>query len=113
MDYTTFDYSIFKEHLQQLIQTRNLSAKALGEEINVTPATLSRYLSGNRTPDLPYVVKLAQYFNVSIDWLLGLNGDKFDVMPKEVQEIAELYQLSSLQDRRVVQAVLDKYKERK
>lgn len=107
------DYTIFKVNLLHLMQARGLSAKALGAEINVTPATLSRYLSGNRTPDLPYVVKIAQYFSVSIDWLLGLNGDKFDIMPKEVQEVAELYQLSSPQDRRVVQAVLDKYKERK
>lgn len=107
------DYTIFREHLRQLMQARNLSAKALGEEINVAPATLSRYLSGNRTPDLPYVVKISQYFSVSIDWLLGLNGDKYDIMPKEVQEVAELYQFASPQDRRVVQAVLDKYKERK
>lgn len=107
------DYTIFREHLLHLLQTRNLSMKALGEEINVTPATLSRYLSGDRTPDLPYVVKIASYFSVSIDWLLGLNGDKYDIMPVEVQEIADLYQLASPQDRRVVQAVLDKYKERK
>ncbi len=106
------DYTIFKEHLRHLMKTRNLSMKALGEELNVTPATLSRYLSGDRTPDLPYVVKIASYFNVSIDWLLGFNGDKFDIMPVEVQEIATLYQLASPQDRRVVQAVLDKYKER-
>ncbi len=106
------DYTVFREHLRQLMQTRKLSAKALSEEINVTSATLSRYLSGNRTPDLPYVVKISQYFSVSIDWLLGLNGDKYDIMPKEVQEIAELYQFASPQDRRVVQAVLDRYKER-
>lgn len=107
------DYTIFREHLRHLLQTRNLSMKALGEELNVTPATLSRYLSGDRTPDLLYVVKIASYFSVSIDWLLGLNGDKYDIMPVEVQEIANLYQMASPQDRRVVQAVLDKYKERK
>lgn len=107
------DYTIFREHLRHLMQTRNLSMKALGEELNVTPATLSRYLSGDRTPDLPYVVKIASYFNISIDWLLGFNGDKYDIMPVEVQEIANLYQMASPQDRRVVQAVLDKYQERK
>lgn len=103
------DYTIFRENLQSLIETRSSSLKALSEEIKVTPATLSRYLSGQRTPDLPYVVKIATFFNVSIDWLLGLNGDKFDVLPKEVQQIANLYQLASPDDRRVVQAVLAKY----
>lgn len=103
------DYTIFRENLQSLIDIRSSSLKSLSEEIKVTPATLSRYLSGQRTPDLPYVVKIATFFNVSIDWLLGLNGDKFDVLPKEVQQIANLYQLASLDDRRVVQAVLAKY----
>lgn len=103
------DYTIFRENLQSLIDTRSSSLKSLSEEIKVTPATLSRYLSGQRTPDLPYVVKIATFFNVSIDWLLGLNGDKFDVLPKEVQQIANLYQLASPDDRRVVQAVLAKY----
>lgn len=103
------DYTIFRENLQSLIDTRSSSLKSLSEEIKVTPATLSRYLSGQRTPDLPYVVKIAIFFNVSIDWLLGLNGDKFDVLPKEVQQIANLYQLASPDDRRVVQAVLAKY----
>lgn len=103
------DFTIFRENLQSLIDTRSSSLKSLSEEIKVTPATLSRYLSGQRTPDLPYVVKIATFFNVSIDWLLGLNGDKFDVLPKEVQQIANLYQLASPDDRRVVQAVLAKY----
>lgn len=103
------DYTIFRENLQSLIDTRSSSLKSLSEEIKVTPATLSRYLSGQRTPDLPYVVKIATFFNVSIDWLLGLNGDKFDVLPKEVQQIANLYQLASPDDRRVVRAVLAKY----
>lgn len=107
------DNTIFREHLRHLLQTRNLSMKAFGEELNVTPAALSRYLSVDRTPDLPYIVKIASYFSVSIDRLLGLNGDKYDIMPVEVQEIADLYQMASPQDRRVVQAVLDKYKERK
>lgn len=73
--------------------------------------TLSRYLAGKRTPDLPYVVKISEYFNISIDWLLGLNGEKFDVMPPEIQEVALLYSVATKDDRRVVQAVLGKYKE--
>ena len=107
------DYSFFRENLRNLINVRGVTIKAFAEEVNASSATISRYLSGDRTPDLPYVVKIAEYFNVSIDWLLGINGDKFDVMPKEVQEVASLYSLASPDDRRVVQAVLGKYKEQK
>ena len=105
------DYTPFQENLKRLMSSRTFSMKLFGEEVGITAATLSRYLSGNRTPDLPYVVKIAEYFNVSIDWLLGLNGDKFDVLPKEIQDIAHLYTLATPDDRRVVQAVLHKYME--
>lgn len=103
------DYKPFQENLKRLMSSRNFSMKLFGEEVGMTAATLSRYLSGSRTPDLPYVVKIATYFNVSIDWLLGLNGDKFEVLPKEIQDVAQLYTLASPDDRRVVQAVLHKY----
>ncbi len=105
------DYSKFRENLQNLIHSRGITIKHLGGEINAAPATISRYLSGDRAPDLIYVVKLAGYFNVSIDWLLGVNGDKFDILPLEIQEVAHLYSLASTDDRYVVQAVLGKYKE--
>ena len=104
-----FDYTAFRTNLRRLMSVRGFSVKGFAAEVDITAATLSRYLSGDRTPDLPYVVRLAQYFNVSIDWLLGLNGDKFEVMPKEIQDIAHLYTLATPDDRRVVQAVLHKY----
>lgn len=105
----TMDFTYFQENLKRLMSSRGFSMKALSEEVGITAATISRYLSGNRTPDLLQIVKIASYFNVSIDWLLGLNGDKFEVMPKEIQDIAHLYTLATPDDRRVVQAVLHKY----
>lgn len=106
-----FDYTAFRTNLRRLIDVRGFTVKSFAAEVDITSATLSRYLSGDRTPDLPYVVRLSQYFNVSIDWLLGLSGEMFDVMPKELQEVAKRYSVATLDDRNVVQAVLSKYKE--
>lgn len=39
-----------------------------------------------------------------------MSGDKYNVMPKEVQEIADLYQAATTDDRLVVDAVLKKYR---
>lgn len=105
------DYAIFRENLRQLVDSSGKSLQELATELNMSAPTLSRYLTGNRTPDLPYVVKISEYFNISIDWLLGLNGEKFDIMPPEIQEVATLYAIATKDDRRVVQAVLAKYKE--
>lgn len=109
MDASTFDYKPFRDNLRALITGRGLSLNALSEEIGMRTATLSRYLSDDRKPDLIYAVAISRYFNVSLDWLLGLNGEKFEVLPEEVQKIATAYQVATLDDRRVVQAVLNKY----
>lgn len=104
------DYSIFQSRLEALMESRGYNIQTLSAEVNITTAALSRYLSGKRTPDLRYVVKLAEYFGVSIDWLLGLNGDKYEVLPQEIQDFAYLYSLATPDDRRVVQVILNKYR---
>lgn len=104
------DYSIFRERLRQLVDSRGQSINVLSEALGMSTPTLSRYLSGNRTPDLPYVVKISEYFCVSVDWLIGLNGDKYEIMPQEIQDVAELYSIATQDDRRVIQAVLSKYR---
>lgn len=104
------DYSIFRERLRQLTAGTGKNQNDMAAALRMSAPTLNRYLVGKRSPDLPYVVKIAEYFNVSVDWLLGLNGEKYKVMPPEIQEIADLYSAANLDDRRVVQAVLSKYK---
>lgn len=104
------DYTIFREHLKQLIQSRGKTVKDFAYEVDITPATISRYLTGDRTPELQYVVKLAEYFGVSVDWMLGINGDKFEVIPPALQEIMTLYSRATLSDKKVVQTLLEKYR---
>ena len=105
-----FDFTTFKSNLRSLINSRGLTVKDFAAEVNIKAATIHRYLAGDRKPDVSYVIAIASFFNVSIDWLLGINGEQFDVMPKEVQEVASLYQYASNDDRNVVQAVLSKYR---
>lgn len=105
------DFTIFRDRLRQLVTGSGKTLQDLAADLNMSTPTLSRYLTGSRTPDLPYVVKISQHFNISIDWLLGLNGEKFEIMPPEIQEVATLYSVATQDDRRVVQAVLKKYKE--
>lgn len=80
-------------------------------EIISVEDTLSRYLQGVREPELKYVVRLARYFGVSVDWLLGLSNDRYEAVPTEVREFATLYALASPDDRTIVETVLKKYRE--
>jgi len=106
------DFTHFRNNLRDLMDSHGLSMLSLAKEINSTPATVSRYLSANRTPDLDYVVRIAAYFNVPIDWLLGFDGEKHAPIPREHQELIELYSKASVDDKRIIQLILQKYREK-
>lgn len=100
----------FKTNLRALIESRGVLGKDLAESINSTPISISRYLNGVREPELKYVIALAEYFDVSVDWLLGRNEDKFNILPPDIQELVNLYSLATSSDRAAVQSILEKYR---
>ena len=104
------DYKIFREHMRQLCDSTGKPLREIAEGLKISAPTLSRYLTGERLPEITYLVKVAEHFHVSLDWLVGLSGDKYELMPLELQEIASLYGAATMDDKRVVQAVLNKYR---
>lgn len=73
---------IFAERLRKLRTGKGLSTRALGEIIGVSNATVSRYETGKRDPDLLVVNKIANYFGVTIEYLCGedIKGDLDDLI---------------------------------
>ena len=61
----------FGEILMQLRQEKHLSQAELGRIIYVSGGTISNYENGVHYPDVEKLFKLADYFEVSIDYLLG------------------------------------------
>ncbi len=108
---TDFNYEDFRLRLGSLMASHGLNRSELSDATGIARPTVSRYLSGDRQPDLPYIIKLAEYFNVSIDWLLGIGEDRYEKMPADVVEFVRLYSLATPDDRMVIKAVLQKYKE--
>jgi len=98
----TINYQIFRSRLTYLITQSNKRQATVSVETGIRPATLSRYLSGDRTPDLEYVAILADYFGVSMDWLMGRSDDGSELM--------RLYSLASDDDKLVIDTILKKYK---
>lgn len=56
--------------LRTLRKNKGLSMKSLGEIIGVAESTISQYETGKREPDFETLLKIAEYFNVSTDYLL-------------------------------------------
>lgn len=63
--------NIFGKRLKQLRIKQNMSQKELSERIGVVRSTITQYETGLRMPSLSMVIKIADYFEVSVDYLIG------------------------------------------
>ncbi len=59
------------EKLRELRLKRGLSLKELGNAIGVAESTMSLYETGKRKPDYENLKRLADFFDVTVDFLLG------------------------------------------
>lgn len=57
--------------LKQLREQRHISQVFLGMELGMSQNTISRYETGVREADYETLIAFADYFNVSVDYLLG------------------------------------------
>lgn len=56
--------------LKFLREKRKISQQKLAMDLNVNQNTVSRYENGSRQADYEMLIKIADYFNVSVDYLL-------------------------------------------
>ena len=63
--------STFGDRLKELRQKSNIKQTAIAEMLGVLPRAVRFYESGEREPNIESIKKLADFFNVSTDYLLG------------------------------------------
>ena len=70
----------FGERLKQIRSEKHMTQRDTAKALGVTPASLSAYEKGNQLPSITVAIKAARFFNVSLDWLVGINDtlDPFD-----------------------------------
>lgn len=56
--------------LRELRKQRKISQLKLAIDLNTSQNTISRYETGAREPSLTELIRIADYFNVSTDYLL-------------------------------------------
>ncbi len=71
-----FSMDKFSYRLTVLLDENNMSQTQLAKKIGTSNVTICRYLTGERVPRLDVVTKIADVFNVSLDYLLGLSNDE-------------------------------------
>ena len=74
--------SEFSNRFRQLKEESNLTLKDLSEELGISVPNLSYYMKG-REPSYDILINIANYFNVTTDWLIG-NDTKQSASEKEI-----------------------------
>ncbi|MEG6521166.1 helix-turn-helix domain-containing protein [Desulfotomaculum sp. 1211_IL3151] len=59
------------KRIKKLRTTKELTQAELAKHLEVTTSSVGMYESGTRNPSYEVMVKLANFFNVSVDYLLG------------------------------------------
>lgn len=62
---------VFGERLLELRKEKNISQATLAKMLNVSSGIVCLWETDRSEPTAPNLVKLADYFNVSVDYLLG------------------------------------------
>ncbi|HBF5857509.1 helix-turn-helix domain-containing protein [Clostridioides difficile] len=70
---------MFGERLKELRIKFGLKQHELAEILNVSQSTIGMYENDQRTPPIESIVKLAEYFNVTTDYLLGHTKTDYSV----------------------------------
>ncbi|MDF2563696.1 MAG: immR [Massilibacillus sp.] len=61
--------------LREIRKKNNISQQEISALINVTPRAWRFYETGDREPSIKALVILADHFNVSVDYLVGMTDD--------------------------------------
>ena len=70
---------IFKEKLLELRKQKGWSQEELGNNLDVSRQTISKWESGQSTPEMEKLVKISEIFEISLDELIiGIKNEVKD-----------------------------------
>ena len=106
------------KNLRKLRLEKGVSQMQLANAVWVTQQSINKYENHNIEPDIATLIKLADYFNTSVDYLIGHTEiphviepiEKYD-LNREESELIENYRKLSDKQKAAVQAVTDSYTE--
>jgi len=92
---------MFSERLKALRNKLKIDRKEICEKLGVALTTYSNYENNNREPDFDTLIKLAKYFNVTTDYLLGITdirncyecreNNAEDKLTQDEEKVIQLY----------------------
>ena len=67
---------MFQLVLKELRERYKLSQVELAKKLNLSPSTIGMWESGRNKPEFDTIIKLSKIFNVSVNYLMGVNDEE-------------------------------------
>ncbi len=94
--------SKLSDTLKELIILNSVTESAIAENTGIPVSCISLYVRGQQAPYVDSLIKLADYFNCSVDYLLGRTDEpvlkKYKTcppFPQRINELLEIYEYTS------------------
>lgn len=80
---------LFSKRLRILRKSKQLTQAQLGSLLNLENSTISSYERNKIMPSSDVLLKIAKYFNVSVDYLIGNTDEMHGQKEKSIDEIMQ------------------------
>lgn len=97
------------DKIKALRKKSKITQAELSDSINIGQSTLANFENGKRTIPIDIIIQLAQFFNVSTDYLLGLSTSPDareaiygEQLSAEEKEIVEAYRTINADGKRIL-----------
>ena len=87
--------------IKKLRTERNLAQKDLAEKLNVEAYTVSDWEQGRCEPSIDMLIKIADYFGVTIDYLVNHKVDSYDYTKFSLAQLELINYIKNLNDKEV------------
>lgn len=87
--------------IKKLRTERNLAQKDLAEKLNVEAYTVSDWEQGRCEPSIDMLIKIADYFGVTIDYLVNHKVDFYDYTKFSLAQLELINYIKNLNDKEV------------
>ena len=84
--------SNFAERLKELMIENDLTASIIADKLRIDKSTVSKYLSQERAPSIENAIKLANFFDCTLDFMLGLVDENIKKDFKHCPQFSERLQ---------------------
>lgn len=98
----------FQSRFRQLMDSHGYNLTDTANLLNISLTSISRYFK-DRGPDILVLWRIADKFNVTIDWLVGRSNETANTLPTKAIEIANKYSVATEDDQLVIDTILKKY----